>query len=188
MKICLTLAMALFAIQIFAQTDSTEIKLSQYKKWLDMGLIDKPEYDVLKNKLLKKELSDEPVMPPKAPPKSETKTDNSDSFEDYATARIRKIDTMPLPALKERATLKLIAGSIFMAGSIAAGVTTINLINTNHKISATISIGIVSGFSLATSIVLLATGGIDYSLYKTRKKSTITFSPSTKDIGLALKF
>ena len=38
---------------LIAQTDSTEIKLKQYKEWYDQGIVNDKEYQELKNKINK---------------------------------------------------------------------------------------------------------------------------------------
>jgi hypothetical protein len=53
MRLLITIFILVLNNLALAQTDSTQIKLENYKKWFDSGLIDKDEYNKLKNQVLK---------------------------------------------------------------------------------------------------------------------------------------
>lgn len=198
-----------FLLPLFANSqnsDSTEIKLLQYKQWLDKGLIEKPEYDMLKQKLLKKELSEpgatappEPT-PQQAPEKKETEIEKAkvepeatqeqaapspaqQLANDFAPGR-KNPQTMELDKLKSRYTGGFIAGSMF----IASGGLCNTAIAADWNLPTKVTFLVFGNTLVVAGIVTLALAGKDLKIYNRRKQQELVFTPSKTGVGIAMQF
>ncbi len=98
MKTLIFIIAVLFTSKVFSQvTDSTEIKLNEYKNLFDKGLINQDEYEKLKGSLLF--------------PKND--------FE-KKDIEIKSVDKNAITDLKKEYKGNLIGGSVLLAGGVAA--------------------------------------------------------------------
>jgi hypothetical protein len=180
MKKHITILLTLAASFAFAQTDSVEMKLTQYKKWFDSGLIDKEDYEIMKQKALKRELSDVEIETIKK------EVQQAEDKKRVVEESVRKVDTMELAVLKERFTLKIIAGTIFMGAGVGmqTGVIASPQMSLANK-ATLLTFGVAS---TVTGIVLAVLGGKERKVFLTRSGKEITLLPSNRNAGVALLF
>jgi hypothetical protein len=189
-------------------SDSTEIKLLQYKQWLDKGLIEKPEYDLLKQKLLKRELTEpgapsapvpEPVpvspQPKTEPEKAKAapapvpvqevyRPSPADQLaSDFIPGR-RKADTLELSKLKSRYTGGFIAGSMF----IASGGLCNTAIAADWNLPTKVTFLVFGNTLVVAGIITLALAGKDKHIYTRRKQHELVLGPSKTGLGFAMQF
>ncbi len=157
----------------FCQTDSTTIKLNQYKSWRDAGVISEEEYGQLKARLLQIPLS----------------------AKDEPSAK-KQIDTAALKNLLQKAKSNTTGGIVMMSlgGVFIIGTTVYryaapvvkNRTDTDYKIG----IGggyAVGGVSMVVGGILLGVGIHNRVLYNEGKKNLALVLDEDK-VGLAFNF
>lgn len=157
----------------FCQTDSTTIKLNQYKSWKDAGVISEEEYGLLKARLLQI-----PVT------------------TNVETSAKKQVDTAALNRLLQKAKSNTTGGIVMMSlgGVFIIGTTIYRYAGpvTNYKTDTGYKIGIgggyaVGGVSMLVGGILLGVGIHNRVLYAEGKKSVAVISYQDR-IGLALNF
>lgn len=163
----------LLPLGVFAQTDSTTIKLNQYKSWRDAGVISEQEYVQLKAKLLQI-----PVA---------TNTDPSTK---------KQVDTAALNSLLQKAKSNTTGGIVMMSlgGVFIIGTTIYRYVGpvVNSRTDTDYKIGIGGGYtvgavSMVVGGILVGVGIHNRVLYAEGKKSIAVISYQDR-IGLALNF
>ena len=235
-KLCCFLLLTFIALGAMSQSssDSTQIKLEQYKKLYDSGVIGEDEYNKMKAELLSpakpviaapgtanikavdsiqikldqnKKLFDSGVISEDEYNKTkalllgktapETKTENKPD-----PLAVTKVDTMSLPALKERYKAKIVAGSIILSVGTAFWVGDVLLATVSTRLNPTdslysqkvsnrrgseIGLGILGGVASVGGAVFLALGLKDRAIYRRRGKE-LTLNFTGKEIQIALAF
>jgi hypothetical protein len=168
--------------------DSTQVKLDEYRKLFDSGVIGEDEYNKLRSHLLGNNA-----------PETKQETVKSDVF-------LTKADTMPMRALKERYKGRIVAGSVilsvgtaFLAGDVVYGLLapkppkanstnadTISSEKATH-LGSEIALGVIGGLAAAGGSVFLALGLKDKAIYRRRGKE-LTMNFTGKEIQIAFVF
>ena len=151
--------------------DSTQIKLDQYKKWHELGLISDEEYNTTKAKLLNL-----PV---------EIKQKEIDESKIY----FRKIDTISLGDLHQRFKSKIIAGSVILSFGVVLinGAVVYHYVTKGQIPTGTIGLAVIGSLSTITGAVLLGLGIHDRVVFRERKAS-LSMDVSLNQIGLTYNF
>jgi hypothetical protein len=198
-KLILIFFISLFAFSVNGQNstdsvqikkaDSTQIKLDQYKKLYDSGVIGEDEYNKLKSQL-------QGNVAPETQRQEIVKPD----------VIITKADTMPLRLLKERYKGRIVAGSVilsvgtaFLVGDIiyasmplklpkanATNADTISSEKATHLGSA-VALGVIGGLAAVGGSVFLALGLKDKATYRRRGKE-LSMNFTGKEIEIAFVF
>jgi hypothetical protein len=171
------------------KADSTQIKLDQYKKLFDSGVIGEDEYNKLKSQLLGNNV-------PETRQQEIVKPD----------VILTKADTMPLRLLKDRYKGRTVAGSVilsvgaaFLIGDIVYASMPLKLPKPNNTNADTISsekathlgsavaLGVIGGLAAVGGSVFLALGLKDKAIYRRRGKE-LTMNYTGKEIEIAFVF
>lgn len=157
----------------FCQTDSTTIKLNQYKSWRDAGVISEEEYGQLKARLLQIPLS--------------TKDEPSTK---------KQIDTAALKNLLQKSKSNTTGGIVMMSlgGGFLIGTTVYRVKGPTSGYQSNIDYKIVVGSGYAVGSVSMIIGGIllgvgvhNRVLYNEGKKNLALVLDKDK-VGLAFNF
>jgi hypothetical protein len=176
LKVILFIVLLFTGFQGFAQViDSTEIKLTQYKEWLEKGLITEDEYQTLKKKTL-----------------------------NISTAQVPK-DTTTAETLKKNYKGKFIGGSVFMVSGIsfmAGGIyyrrnpppitpgTTADQYARSLKARnrAGLGIAVMGALQTGLGVFLIAKGGAAKTIYWDKRKKLDAGLTKDLNLGLTLTF
>lgn len=137
----LALVLFFFTFEIYAQTDSTTIKLQQYKKMFNDSLISFEEYEVLKKNLL--------GIQPKQPPVV------------YIQKEERRMSKEQIARLKDVGSAKLAAavGLIILGGAVTTGYVLASNKGVLNKTTRLV-LPLIAGLSFTGTIPLFIVGGI----------------------------
>ena len=194
-KLVLIFIVTIYACSAYAQapvdstqhkmSDSTRIKLEQYKKLLDDGTIGEDEYNRKKAEILgiaQPETKQVEVIKPEM--------------------ELTKADTMSMALLRERYKSRIVAGSVILSVGTAFWVGDVILATTSQKLNPTdslysnklatsrgseTSLGVLGGVASIGGAVFLALGLKDKALYRRRGK-TLTMNFTGKEIEIAFVF
>jgi len=194
-KLALIFFVALFAFSAKGQapvdslrnktSDSTKIKLEQYKKLLDDGTIGEDEYNRKKAELLG---TTQPEVKQPEVVKQERE--------------VTKADTIPMSTLKEHYKSKIIAGSVILSVGTAFWVGDVLLATTSAKLNpkdslystkletrrgSETALGVLGGLASVGGAVFLALGLKDKAIYRRRGKE-LTMNFTGKEIQIAFAF
>jgi hypothetical protein len=166
-------------------SDSTRVKLEQYKRLLDDGTISEDEYNRKKAELL-----------------GTTQPETKQTEVVKPEKDITKADTMSMASLKERYKSKVIAGSVILSVGTAFWVGDVLLAATSKKLNPTDSLystkletrrgsetalGVLGGLASVGGAVFLALGLKDKAVYRRRGKE-LTMNFTGKEIEMAFVF
>lgn len=181
MKKILPLFICLFIVVICdAQTDSTEIKLQQYKDLFVKGLITSTEYEQLKGKLLNIQTfpSSQSVENVKSQTttvlKKETSKVTLDSIERKMRANYHGSVGVGITGM--------VIGSGFIIGTAIYGLT-----NTSPRANAIIPLAIFGGLGITLGAVSLGTGIAKWNKYQMTKGEAL-FLFRSNQISFAYNF
>lgn len=162
------LIMIVISQQCVAQTDSTKIKLDQYQKWHDAGIISDGEYSQVKAKLLNI------VLPKQEEPKE------------------AKASPIELSKLQEKYKAQITGGSVLFSVGIAGIVggamyfTYAQPTISNRKTNA-IVICSFGGASAIDGSIILATGLKNRALYRS-EKGNLSLNVGLNQLGVTYNF
>jgi hypothetical protein len=180
MKKLILFALIGFTYALQAQ-DSTQVKLGQYKKLRELGVISEDEFIQDSAKLFNV------VIVKKEEPKEE---------------KIRKADTMSLAALKDRYKARVTAGTIITSVGGAFIVGDLLFVGLAHKLNpldsnyndevrtrrgSQIALGVIGGVAAVGGSIFIALGLKDKVIYRNRNK-TLTMDFNGREIGLVYNF
>jgi hypothetical protein len=169
MKTLLAVLLLLISSIGYSQTDSTSIKLEQYKEMFSKGLITATEYEALKGKLL--------GLP-----------------EKQTQSLPQKITIVNTPNYEARYKSKNIVGGLFTGigascfiGDFAYIAATKDKLTKEQRKPTIIGLSVSSGVFLVTGATLLVVGDHERNIYYKNKKA-LSLKLNRDGVGFAFKF